>query len=429
MAGYPPKELESVLQKKYYKYPQLTAKDAQKVIAYYPDLRTLTAQYVFPDGLSRELLNLTGTLPITYKGNTYNIPVEMWIMDTHPYNPPLCYVKPTADMRIKSPHRHVDQNGRIYLPYLTDWNHAKSDLLECCHVLVMIFSEEPPVYAKKASRNSQASPQTVNNNTGYPQMPVAQPPANPAYPAYPAAAAYPAYNPPPVFPQYPPVRTEATNPAYPASGAFNPPTRSSFPYNQPAAAASPSYPPAPSPYGAFSPIDSSSGRNATISNEHIRASLLSAVEEKLGRRLNDSVVEAQGEITVLTQTYEELKKGRKTLDDIFEKLDKEQRIADTNICILTDKLAELRAAVDKASSTDPVEVDDLIVPTAPLYKQLLTAYAEESALEDAMYYIGEALRRNVIDLDVFLKHVRELSRRQFMQRALIQKCRDKAGLP
>lgn len=79
---------------------------------------------VFPDGLSRELLNLTGTLPITYKGNTYNIPVEMWIMDTHPYNPPLCYVKPTADMRIKSPHRHVDQNGRIYLPYLTDWNHV-----------------------------------------------------------------------------------------------------------------------------------------------------------------------------------------------------------------------------------------------------------------------------------------------------------------
>lgn len=29
----------------YYKYSQLTAKDVQKVIAYYPDLRTLTAQY------------------------------------------------------------------------------------------------------------------------------------------------------------------------------------------------------------------------------------------------------------------------------------------------------------------------------------------------------------------------------------------------
>lgn len=57
-------------------------------------------------------------------GNTYNIPVEIWIMDTHPYNPPLCYVKPTADMKIRQ-NKHVDQNGRVYLPYLTEWNHVR----------------------------------------------------------------------------------------------------------------------------------------------------------------------------------------------------------------------------------------------------------------------------------------------------------------
>lgn len=60
--------------------------------------------------------------------------------------------------------------------------------------------------------------------------------------------------------------------------------------------------------------------------------------------------------------------------------------------------------------------------------RLLNAYAEEAATEDAIYYLGEALRSGVIDLEVFLKHVRQLSRKQFMLRAIMQKCRQKAGL-
>lgn len=49
-------------------------------------------------------------------------------------------------------------------------------------------------------------------------------------------------------------------------------------------------------------------------------------------------------------------------------------------------------------------------------------------MEDVIYYLGEALRTNVIDLELFLKHVRQLSRKQFMLRALMLKCRQKAGL-
>lgn len=60
--------------------------------------------------------------------------------------------------------------------------------------------------------------------------------------------------------------------------------------------------------------------------------------------------------------------------------------------------------------------------------RLLNSYAEEAAIEDSIYYIGEALRNGSLELEVFLKHVRQLSRRQFMLRALMQKCRQKAGL-
>lgn len=76
---------------------------------------------VFNDGSTKMLLNLHGTIPVKYKGNTYNIPICIWLMDTHPKNAPICYVKPTPEMRIKVS-AYVDFNGKIYLPYLHDWN-------------------------------------------------------------------------------------------------------------------------------------------------------------------------------------------------------------------------------------------------------------------------------------------------------------------
>ena len=54
-------------------------------------------------------------------GSQYNIPICIWLLDNHPLSSPMVYVKPTQDMLIK-PSRHVDQNGKVYLPYLHEWN-------------------------------------------------------------------------------------------------------------------------------------------------------------------------------------------------------------------------------------------------------------------------------------------------------------------
>ena len=80
--------------------------------------------------LSRNTINLF----VSFSGNTYNIPVCIWLMDTHPDNPPLCFVKPTPDMLIK-PSKYVDANGRIYLPYLHDWKYVSISTQE-----ILIFS-------------------------------------------------------------------------------------------------------------------------------------------------------------------------------------------------------------------------------------------------------------------------------------------------
>ena len=54
---------------------------------------------------------------------TYNIPVQLWLQERHPYVPPLVFVTPTSTMAIK-PSPHVDTNGKVYLPYLHEWKHS-----------------------------------------------------------------------------------------------------------------------------------------------------------------------------------------------------------------------------------------------------------------------------------------------------------------
>lgn len=77
---------------------------------------------------------------------------------------------------------------------------------------------------------------------------------------------------------------------------------------------------------------------------------------------------------------------------------------DKNIGCLKQKDEELTAALERMQNqSEDNDIDDVIVPTAPLYKQILNLYAEENAIEDTIFYLGEALRRDVIDLDVFLK--------------------------
>ena len=42
---------------------------------------------------------------------------------------------------------------------------------------------------------------------------------------------------------------------------------------------------------------------------------------------------------------------------------------------------------------------------APLFRQLTTAYSEENAVEDALYFLGRALGNGALDCEGYLKQV------------------------
>ncbi|XP_063464196.1 ubiquitin-conjugating enzyme E2 variant 3 isoform X8 [Pan paniscus] len=133
-----------------YKFRDLTVEELKNVNVFFPHFKYSMDTYVFKDSSQKDLLNFTGTIPVMYQGNTYNIPIRFWILDSHPFAPPICFLKPTANMGILVG-KHVDAQGRIYLPYLQNWSHPKSVIVGLIKEMIAKFQEELPMYSLSSS--------------------------------------------------------------------------------------------------------------------------------------------------------------------------------------------------------------------------------------------------------------------------------------
>ncbi|NXY90675.1 UEVLD enzyme, partial [Alcedo cyanopectus] len=138
-----------------YKFRDLTIEELKNVNKTYPNFTFSMDTYTFKNGSQKELLNFSGTVPVKY-GNSYNIPIRLWILDSHPFAPPICFLKPTVNMGI-SVGRHVDAQGRIYLPYLQNWSHPKSTVIGLIKEMIAKFEEELPLYSLSSSDAARQS--------------------------------------------------------------------------------------------------------------------------------------------------------------------------------------------------------------------------------------------------------------------------------
>jgi len=391
----PDKNIESLLSaalsKVKYRHPDLTKRDVLSLLHHYRGLIPKQDKFIFNDGVQRDLINIYGTIPVPYKGQNYNIPISLWLLDTHPYHAPLCFVKPTPDMQIKVSN-HVDHSGKIYLPYLHDWARPNSELLGLIQICIVTFSEQPPVYSKP--KDSQAT-----TATSYPTQAASYYPQQGQIPMQYAGAGF--------TPQY----AAGATTAY-AAGQYAQGNPASYPSSYPVAYQQPKE---------ISSLGQESSRQAA-------ASVAAQVDEKVRAKLREECAARQADTDALRQLGEELVQGQGRLQQMVERLGQETKEVDEHVQLLTTKETELTEAIERLEAEGEVDCDEAVAGTAPLFRQLLNASAEESATEDAIYFLGEALRRGVIDCEVFLKHVRQLSRRQFILRATMHKARRTAGL-
>ncbi|RAK72838.1 putative endosomal sorting complex protein TSG101 [Aspergillus fijiensis CBS 313.89] len=144
-----------------YQDPNRTYHDVANALAQYPSIAPRTEVYTYETGFSALLLQLSGTLPVSFRGTVYRFPVTLWIPNTYPREPPMVYVTPTQDMAVRVG-QHVTLEGRVYHHYLAHWAEAweRSSLVDFLLILREVFAKEPPVRYKHQSLVQQRPPQS-----------------------------------------------------------------------------------------------------------------------------------------------------------------------------------------------------------------------------------------------------------------------------
>jgi ESCRT-I complex subunit TSG101 len=132
-----------------YRDSQRTYSDAARTLSTYSTLSARTEVYTFENGSSALLLTLSGTIPVVFRSNTYRFPIKLWMPHAYPQEAPMAYVTPSRDMLIRAG-QHVGVDGRVYHPYLRDWNKMwdRASVAEFLEFLQQVFAKEPPVISK-----------------------------------------------------------------------------------------------------------------------------------------------------------------------------------------------------------------------------------------------------------------------------------------
>lgn len=111
--------LQSVLTP--YGDPPRAYSDIMTALDSLPSLSPRTELYISNMGQSSLLVQLRGTVPIQFKSNTYNIPVEIWVPKAYPRQVPMCYVTPTKEMNVRKT-QEVDLDGFVSgAEYVQNW--------------------------------------------------------------------------------------------------------------------------------------------------------------------------------------------------------------------------------------------------------------------------------------------------------------------
>ncbi|XP_068459107.1 ubiquitin-conjugating enzyme E2 variant 3 [Clinocottus analis] len=130
-----------------YKFHDVAVEELQKIHRIYPGMAPSSGTYTFSDGSQKDLMRLVGNVPVQYGGRSYNFPVQLWLMDSFPFTPPICLLRPTPTMVIREG-KHVDGGGRIHLPGLHNWDYPKSSVVGLLAEMIAKFEEDPPLSSK-----------------------------------------------------------------------------------------------------------------------------------------------------------------------------------------------------------------------------------------------------------------------------------------
>ncbi|XP_060604080.1 uncharacterized protein LOC132756951 [Ruditapes philippinarum] len=141
------------LQLSNYMDQEKTKQDALTIFPVFSDIRGSFGEQVLPDGTKKQILSLSGTVPVVFQDSMDNIPLCIYLKEQHPYKAPIVYVKPASNMALNKNCTYVDQMGLVTTSYIKEWKHPNSDLVGLLQDLMVTFEKIPPLCKTPATVN------------------------------------------------------------------------------------------------------------------------------------------------------------------------------------------------------------------------------------------------------------------------------------
>ena len=116
------KIVSKALNKAKYRHVSKCKSEILNAVKIYRGLSPQFETFTFDNGDEKQLLNLHGTIPVDYKGSTYNIPVCLWFLYEYPNTAPMGFVVPTKEMQLKVSDHKRSSYKRINYEKEKNWN-------------------------------------------------------------------------------------------------------------------------------------------------------------------------------------------------------------------------------------------------------------------------------------------------------------------
>ena len=377
-------------------------------------LQPIAAVFADDSGSTHTVLVLQGTIAIHFRGNTYQLLMDVYLVPGYPTRPPVCYVRLAPNMYLKENHKHVGSDGKVYLPYLHEWRSATHNLVELVVAMSSVFSADPPVFSRPSTST------TTTTTTA------ARPPAT-------AAASRP-HNDPPPFSQA--LNTSTTSAASAASTTTASSSNWRTQQDELEAAL------AASAAEAQAAADQARRQEQEALERAQRESAAAAYEQAQKRQLRDSLqakLQAHFRQQALRTKQlvredaadqqalggpEAVQAKLKFYRDQKSNLQRRCAAADEAVRDIQEWLREAEADRQNSKDGAPTKkksIDEICVPATPLAAQQLELAAENAALQDALYFLDRALYQEKLDATQHLRTCRTLAKRQFLVRAHLLK--------
>lgn len=330
-----------------------------------------------------KLFVFQGTIQINFQRASYNIPLDIFLPPNFPVRPPICFVRPTDSMVIKENHRHVGRDGMVYMPYLNQWRNGSHTLVGAVSEMQLLFGRDPPVYSRP-----QPPPST---------RPVAQP-----------------------------TRPTPTSASTQVGNVASPPG-----------------------YGDLqAAIDASKKeeeerlRRQTVEKSKLEQATLQSIQQaKEERTAKEEKDKVRQKLHAHIQTFYDVERV-KIIDEFKrqKKLDKGAEIVGDQLNELIERKEKLESATKTVDETnknletwietvqyqktqlkESEDIDSLVEPTDIHSQQMLNLACKNASISDCLYFLDRALVKGTIPLDLHLKQVRKMAKKQFLVRAHLMK--------